>query len=74
MTFAAALMRSSACAAGLRKVHREAAGAKVAPELLAEQLLDVGLVVDDENEQAHASSSRLAERCRRRAAARSGTR
>ena len=44
----------SASHGGLRELHREAPGAEVAPELLAEQRLDVRLVVDDEDEQAHA--------------------
>ena len=39
---------------GLRKFHGEAAGAQLAPELLAKQHLDIRLVVDHENEQAHA--------------------
>ena len=42
---------------GLRKLHREAPGAQIAPELLAEQHLDIGLIVNHENEQAHAASS-----------------
>src|SRR5213080_1975865 len=32
-----------------REFQREAAGADIAPELLAEQGFDIGLVVDDEN-------------------------
>jgi hypothetical protein len=39
---------------GLRKFHCEAVGAEVASELLAKKHLDVGLVVNDENEKAHA--------------------
>ena len=46
--------------AGLGKLHREAAGAEIAPELLAEQHLDVGLVINHENEQVHARSPDLA--------------
>jgi len=37
----------------LREIHREAAGAKVAPELLAKQHLDIRFVIDNENEEAH---------------------
>ena len=44
---------------GLRKLHREAAGAEVAPELLAEQHLDIRLIVNHENEQVHARSPDL---------------
>ena len=44
---------------GLRKLHREAAGAKVAPELLAEQHLDIRLIINHENEQVHARSPDL---------------
>ena len=39
---------------GLRKLHREAVSAEVAPELLAEQHLDIRLIVNHENEQVHA--------------------
>ena len=39
---------------GLRKFHGEAVGAQVAPELLAKQHLDIGLIVDHENEWTHA--------------------
>ena len=38
----------------LRKIHRKAPGAKLAAEVLAEQRLHVGFVVDDEDEQGHA--------------------
>jgi hypothetical protein len=31
----------------LRKFHREATGSKVAPELLAEQRLDIRLVIEE---------------------------
>ena len=37
----------------LRKFHCEAAGAQVAPELLAEQHLDIGLVIDHQNKHVH---------------------
>ena len=36
-----------------RKIHHEALGAEVAPELLAKQRLNVGLVIDDKNRNAH---------------------
>ncbi len=39
--------------------HREAPGAEVAPELLAEEHLDIRLVVNHENEQVHARSPDL---------------
>jgi hypothetical protein len=39
---------------GLRKFHREPASAEIAPELLAEQNLDIWLVIDPENEKVHA--------------------
>ena len=55
----------------LRKFHREAAGAEIAPELLAEQQLDIGLVVDDENEQAHVPRLLICRATRPRAAERS---
>ena len=35
------------------KIHHEALRAQIAPELLAEQRLDVGLVVDHKNQNAH---------------------
>ena len=44
---------------GLRKFHCEAVSAEVAPELLAEQNLHIGLVVDHENERVHARSPDL---------------
>ena len=44
---------------GLGKLHGEAAGAEVAPELLAEQHLDIRLIIDHENEQVHARSPDL---------------
>ena len=44
---------------GLRKLHCEAASAKVAPELLAEQNLHIGLIINHENEQVHMRSPDL---------------
>ena len=44
----------------LGEFHGETAGAQVAPELLPKQRLDVGLVVDHENEKAHARPPVLA--------------
>ena len=44
---------------GLGKLHGEPASAKVAPELLSEQNLDVRLVVNHENKQVHARSPGL---------------
>jgi hypothetical protein len=38
----------------LREFHCEAVGAKVVPELLAKQHFDIGLIINHENEQAHA--------------------
>ena len=35
---------------GLRKFHREPVSAEIAPELLAEQNLDIRLVIDHEND------------------------
>ncbi len=35
----------------MRKLHREAVGAQIAPELLPKQHLDIGLVID--HEQVH---------------------
>ena len=35
---------------GARKIHREPGLAQIAAELLAKQVLDIGLVVNDENE------------------------
>src|SRR5450755_2885018 len=40
----------------LRKIHREAAGAEVAPKLLAKKHLDIIFVVDDENKETHVLS------------------
>jgi hypothetical protein len=40
----------------LGKFHSEAAGAEIVPKLLAEQRLDVGLVVNNENFQSISSS------------------
>ena len=45
---------------GLRKLHCEAVSAEVAPELLAEQNLDIGLIINHENERAHARPPDLA--------------
>src|SRR3954462_2521991 len=39
--------------AGLGKVHVEAAGAEIPPELLAKQHLDIGFVIDNQNKDAH---------------------
>jgi hypothetical protein len=36
-----------------RKIHHEALRAQIPPELLAEQRLDVGLVVNHKNQNAH---------------------
>ena len=46
-------MRWSAIGADWAKIHRKAASAEVAPELLAEQNLDISLIVNHENKQAH---------------------
>jgi hypothetical protein len=35
---------------GLRKLHREAVRAEIAPELLPEQHFDIGLIIDHEYE------------------------
>src|SRR6266478_5551624 len=43
----------------LRKIHREAAVADVASELLAKQRLNIGLVVNNKNKQAHLSAPAL---------------
>ena len=48
-----ASIRASASAAELREIHHEALRAQVAPELLAKQRLDVGLVIDHQNQNAH---------------------
>jgi hypothetical protein len=40
----------------LRKIHREAAGAKIASELLTKQHLDIGFVVNDQNKETHLSA------------------
>src|SRR5208282_4675185 len=47
-------------AGGLRKLHREAVGAKVVPKLLPEQNLHIGLIINHENEQVHFRSPDLA--------------
>ena len=49
----------------LRELHHEAPGAEVAAELLAKQQLDVRLVVDHQDEQAHCLTSSSRERGRR---------
>ena len=41
---------------GLGKFHCEAVGAEVAPELLTEQNLHIGLIIDHENERVHMRS------------------
>ena len=41
---------------GLCKLHRKAAVAEIAPELLAEQSLHIGLIIDHEDEKVHAGS------------------
>src|SRR4029450_5935228 len=43
----------------LRKIHREAAVADVASELLAKQRLNIGFVVNNKNKQAHLSAPAL---------------
>ncbi len=45
---------------GLRKFHRKAAGAEIAPEMLAKQQLDIRLIVDHKNKQIHVFSPDLA--------------
>src|SRR5208282_1940504 len=47
------------CLGRLGKLHGEPASAKVAPELLAKQNLDIRLIIDHENEQVHARSPDL---------------
>jgi hypothetical protein len=44
---------------GLGKLHGEPASAKVVSKLLSEQNLDIGLIVDHENEHVHARSPDL---------------
>ena len=44
---------------GLGKLHGEATGAEVAPELLAKQNFDIRLIIDHENERVHARSPDL---------------
>ena len=44
---------------GLGKLHREPASAEVAPEVLAKQNLDIGLIIDHENERVHMRSPDL---------------
>jgi hypothetical protein len=43
----------------LSKFHCEAVGAEVAPELLAEQNLHIGLIINHENKEIHARSPDL---------------
>ena len=43
----------------LRKIHREAAGAEVAPKLLAKKHFYIRFVVDDENKGTHTVSPAL---------------
>ena len=50
---------------GLGKLHGEAVGAEVAPEVLAKQHLDIRFIVDDENEQTQAVLPISARECRR---------
>jgi hypothetical protein len=38
---------------GIGKIHDETLGAKIAPELLSEQRLHIGLVIHHKNENAH---------------------
>src|SRR5258705_9862419 len=45
--------------AASRTIHREAAGAEVAPKLLAKQILDIGFVINDKNKEAHLSAPGL---------------
>jgi hypothetical protein len=40
----------------LRKLHRKTTRAEVAPELLAEQQFDIGLIINHENEKAQVRS------------------
>ena len=56
---AASAMRWSAIWGRLGKLHCKAASAEIAPELLAEQNLNVGLVVDHENDRVHVRSPDL---------------
>src|SRR5712672_3398662 len=44
---------------GLSKIHRKAAGAEVAPKLLAKQIFDIGFVVNDKNKERHLSAPGL---------------
>src|SRR5664279_3819911 len=46
--------------AGLGKLHCKSAGAEVMPELLAEQHLDIRVIVDHEDEKVHGRSPDLA--------------
>ena len=55
----APLMRAQRRGRRQRELHHETARTKIASELLAKQRLHIGLVVDDENENVHASPSCL---------------
>src|SRR5262249_27834148 len=48
------------CGSGLGELHVESARLQVATKLLAEQLFDVGLVIDHENKKIHALPPGLA--------------
>ena len=58
LALSAAPTRSSASGARLREFHVEARRAQFLAELLAEEVGDVGLVVDDQDQRAHARGSR----------------
>src|SRR5450759_5044557 len=47
-------------AGGLRKIHREPTGAKIATELLSKQQLNIRLIVDHKDEKVHVRSPDLA--------------
>jgi len=55
--FANALQR---LVGGSCKIHCEVAGAEIAPELLAEQRLDIGFVVDHEYDETHVTGPAFA--------------
>ena len=56
------VMRWSAALAGLRKLHQEATRFQVVPEPLPEQQLDIGFIVNNQNEDAHPRISCFAAR------------
>src|SRR6476660_1248082 len=56
---AASLIQFKRAVCRLRKIHREAAVADVASELLVKQRLNIGLVVNNKNKQAHLSAPAL---------------